>query len=472
MNGRSERHDAFAAQGAGCQNSGEAPAQRLDPAWRDGMKGRIMQQRQRGMSMLEVLAILALGTLVFAGLTEMIDVSLEDAKGQQAAHQQEQVASAARKYMATETASLLSSTTSAVVAVTVANLKTAGLLSNSFATINSYGQNTCALVRQPTPGTLEALVVTYGGQAIPDKNIAAVAMGAGRGAGYITSASTGAARGPSWALNDTTPYRGITCAGSAQVLTGGAADGGHLVSNIFYDGPGQRSTEFLYRDNVGRPELNQMNTPLRMNGASLVTAGDPCGAQPAVAIDNARGDAVVCVGGVWKNNASSWRPPVASFAALGGIGGNVGDVRLTLDNNRAFAYDGSNWVALAVDQDGNLRVPKNMHADTIRADNDVQALTGNVIGVDLVANRDIRAARNISASRDIEAGNGVSAIWMNSGSYEIEEIVGPGSPCNYASPYAPRIQWPTGTLAVDNKGIPLSCYTDGTFRYLNGTYAP
>lgn len=90
----------------------------------------------------------------------------------------------------------------------------------------------------------------------------------GQGGGYISAAAPGIARGASWELT-TISYRNVAC-GDTTVLTGAAAnDGGHLVSSLFYDGPGQLSTDFLYRDAVpGRPELNASN-PCRALIASL-----------------------------------------------------------------------------------------------------------------------------------------------------------------------------------------------------------
>jgi hypothetical protein len=108
---------------------------------------------------------------------------------------------------------------------------------------------------------------------------------------------------------DTTPYRGVACSGgTAAVLQGTLQDAGHLVSNLFYDGAGQLAADFLYRGAVpGRPELNRMNTPLRLGGAALVAAGDSC--------LNASGVAVLCsvatrpATGTWRRpGRRRWRP--------------------------------------------------------------------------------------------------------------------------------------------------------------------
>jgi hypothetical protein len=53
----------------------------------------------------------------------------------------------------------------------------------------------------------------------------------------------------------------------------------------------------------------------------------------------------------------SWKTPVASFAALPAASNTLGDVRLTTDFNRAYAWNGASWNALAIDQNGNISIP-------------------------------------------------------------------------------------------------------------------
>jgi hypothetical protein len=50
---------------------------------------------------------------------------------------------------------------------------------------------------------------------------------------------------------------------------------------------------------------------------------------------------------------------VATYSALPGSGNKTGDVRLTTDTDRAFAWNGGSWVALGIDQNGDLAVPNN-----------------------------------------------------------------------------------------------------------------
>ncbi|MDR6398067.1 hypothetical protein J2798_004550, partial [Herbaspirillum seropedicae] len=72
---------------------------------------------------------------------------------------------------------------------------------------------------------------------------------------------------------------------------------------------------------------------------------------------DASGAILSCQGGVWKLQGSKfWKDPVASYAALP-FTDAVGTVRLTLNDGRAYSWTGSNWRALAVDQNGNFTAP-------------------------------------------------------------------------------------------------------------------
>jgi len=414
-------------------------------------------RRQRGMTLIEVLAALAIASALLVGLASMIGDSIDELKEQQAALRQAQVVAAASRYVAANYSDLVASTGGGVVtAVTVAQLNTAGYLPAGFAATNPYQQSACVLVRQSAPGRLDALVAGYGGTAIPDRAIAAVAMMAGQGAGYISAAQPGTARGSSWELV-TTAYQGVACAGTT-VLNGAAGhDGGHLVSSLFYDGPGQLSTDFLYRDTVpGRPQLNRMNTPLGFAGAALVTPGTACGSAAAIGIDSASRTVVTCgADGLWQA-ASTWKAPVANFADLPATGNTAGDVRMVTALNRGFTYSGSAWVALAVDESDNLHVPGTVYGDqavvsggTVTAEKTITSTHGGLIG-DWVVGRN----------------------WMEGPTLYLNQAIVAGTPCNILNPDG-SITYNIGSFKKDANGVLLSCQPpDNVFKYMNGTLNP
>jgi hypothetical protein len=298
-------------------------------------------------------------------------------------------------------------------------------------------------------------------------------------------------------------------------LTGTATDGGHLVSSLFYDG--QTFADYLYRDQIdGREDLNTMNAPLRMALKAVVSAGAACGTSAALATDAAHEILKCGADGKW-NYLTTWKNPVATYNDLLGLSDNVGDVRLTLDTKRAFAYAGGNtWKALAVDQNGDLNVQRdvlagrdidstngsfvawngnisghditswgNAYATNVYASNNITA-TRNIYGNYAYLTNDVNA-RNVNASNDVNAGDDVNATYdvyagdfLDSGDgIRAQGRRSAGQACHIFTRYdpvtgAPLYIDPIGTMVRDTSGsgLLLICARDKTFRYQNGTYSP
>ncbi|WP_158590539.1 shufflon system plasmid conjugative transfer pilus tip adhesin PilV [Noviherbaspirillum cavernae] len=336
-----------------------------------------MNSTQRGITLIETLGALAIGTLMVIGLTAMIDRSMEETKGQQAAMYQSQVTEAARRYIATNSTDIKNGTPTpaSVHAISIADLKKGDFLPASFSEKNAYNQDTCLLVRQPTSDKFEALVVGFGGEPIPEREIPAVAAAAGKGGGYISEASHMVAQGPSWRMN-TAAYISQCKVGTVpvvrNVLTGATSDAGHLVSSIFQDA--QTTGDFLYRNEVSnRPDLNRMSAPIHMapGTAAQATEGetdDRCkdaSHNGKIAVD-AFGRILSCQGGVWKGYANGfWKDPVDKFELLPDTGNSIGDVRLAKDKGRAFSWNGLKWVGLAVNENGDLIVDNKLTANYV-----------------------------------------------------------------------------------------------------------
>lgn len=417
-----------------------------------------MHSTQRGFTLIEIVGAMAIGSIMLIGLTGMIDTSLEDAKGQQAALYQAQVAGAAAKYIETNYSTLLAAAGATPVVVTLANLTApaagAPYLSPNTAGVNAYGQTPCVLVHKTPAGKLDALIVTYGGQPIEDRSIASVAANAGQGGGYIKQTAWGVAQGASWSLNGA----GLDSFQDATCLSRTAADGGHLVSALFFDGPGQLSTDFLYRSAVpGRPELNTMNSPISLADKAVVNKGDACGATAAIAVDASK-DLLRCDSdGLW-NYVTTWKGPKANYASLMPTTDKAGDVRMVLDQKRAFMYDGSgNWVALAVDQNGDLAVPR-----------------------DVNVGRDVNAKNNVVADVLVHGKDGVRGAYVLADTLAIAHYFYPldvksaGQACNIPIIINGNLYsiWPINSTVADPLGLLLLCGADSTFRYANGTYSP
>lgn len=442
-----------------------------------------MTMKQRGITAIETLGALAIGSLMLVGLTAMIDTSMDDLKGQQAAYYQSQLVSGAEAYIKANYDTLKNAAYAPdkVVEISIATMKDDNFLPEGFSETNAYGQRACVLVRQPVAGSgkLEALAVATGGEKIGDKDLPVAAAQSGKGGGYISTAEFEIAQGSSWSMA-TDWYRGKPCAaGGAAVLTGTVADGGHLVSAIFHDGPGQLSTDFLYRHEVpGQPDLNKMHTSIRFTGDAIASAGDNCGNHAAITFDSAREMLNCGVDGKWQRTAS-WKSPVETYAQLSAQPGTQrGDVRMVLANNRAFVfdddYDGAGtdkWVALAVDEVGNLRVANNVYAGQ-----DIHAVRDIHAGRDMDADRDLEVGRDVDVVRDITAGAIIhgnriqSDWWVMANHFEPMLVMAAGDDCHIPSPAG--IRYLEGSIVRDGRGIPLVCMqtTGGyEFRYVDGT---
>lgn len=372
-----------------------------------------MKNVQRGFTMIEVLSALAIGAMMMIGLSALIDNSLEDTKAEQAAHYQSQVGAAAGKYISERYLELVGATTPAdPVPISLAALRADGYLPAGFQDTNAWGQTPCVLVlrrtiTKPDGSTaehLDALIVTEGGTPIPDRIAPFVAANAGQGGGHlVTEAGNLVARGAFGATVVTGAALGNFLKTSC---TGTIAGTGHLASTLFYDGPGRLTTDFLYRDAVpNQPELNRMTTPLQIllavdaveNSTTdpLCAAGD-VNSQGRFVV-NRNGVILTCQAGKWKRPPTlHWREPVISHAALLALpaaDNQSGDVRMVQDLGRAFTWKvpgptnaSGDWVALAVDQNGNMTVEN--------------TLTTKKVVLNETVSKDTACSPNGSLSRD------------------------------------------------------------------------
>lgn len=369
-----------------------------------------MKLRQQGISIMETVGALAIGSVMALGVSSMIDTSLSDLQGQQASLHQAQIVEAARKYVIQNYETLAAG--SGVKAITVDELTTGKFLPRGFSDTNAFRQSTCVLVLGGSgdiSSPISALVVTYGGTPIPDLSLAVVAAAAGQGGGYITNEGS-TAKGSSWELKTSeSGYTKKECGDGSEdyVLTGDAKDDGHLAS-LIYVYADTAAGDFLYRSPVpNRPELNTMRTPIRMAGSAIASEGAPCSG-PGIAVD-ASGVLVSCVDDgkgtrSWASSASSWKTPVNDYADLPTTAA-AGEVRVVLGGiNRAFTYDGTGWVALAVDQNGDLVVPGDASIG-----NSLDVASGTISTGSLAVNGSITASGDIMTTGNLTVGNDILA---------------------------------------------------------------
>ena len=338
-------------------------------ALRTRSRGR---HRQRGATLVEALAALFIAALMFVGLSMLINTSMQNIRDQQAAQYQAQLATAAAQLVQasyTTLASQATATTPAVVPLhaSAGSPQLASFLPASVQGQNAYGQSPCLLVTKTATGALDALLVTEGGQTIPDLELGYIAANAGQGGGSIPSktasgaANNGAAYGAygAWVISSPNAT-GKSCSGTPT----GA---GHLVNEVFTSAPSNQNADFLYRVRVpGYGDANTMHAPLYLHDSVAHVRGQSdadCGPSVTGAIgritSDANGRVIVCApDGTWEYAGSAyWRDPVAAVANLNSVPNVMnGDVALVLESGVPYEYANGAWHSLIVDNNGNLNI--------------------------------------------------------------------------------------------------------------------
>lgn len=326
------------------------------------------RRRARGFALIEILGALAIAAVMLAGIAMLVDTSLDDVRAQQAAQYQAQVTAAATRALKRDYDAWRQRANKLTpIVMKLADLQTTNDLPAALRSTNAYGQHTCVLIKLSASGVgLDALVVTTGGETIGDKELGLVAASAGPGGGSISATFPNEARGAfdAWRM----PLGAFLGGSSPTCGPNGAAppNSGHLANEIFFNGPGQQvNSDYLYRAGVaGHPEVNAMQVPIWLTHTFTEGAPDEERCGTAGNFTNGKlgadafGNLLSCQSGVWRSTGGHWKDPVETTNKLPNDELNhVGDVRLTLDKFRAYAWTGAAWQALAIDQNDNLIVP-------------------------------------------------------------------------------------------------------------------
>lgn len=147
------------------------------------------------------------------------------------------------------------------VRVTVEMMRNTGYLPSGFSPTNGFGQTILGLARRVNTNQLEAIVITTGGQVIPELGIRTIAEHLGAPGGFISALRPGV-------------VQGVRGGWEVALSNYGSNPGqGHTASALFLM-DGRLANDYLYRNAVpGRPELNRMNTAIDMGGNDLNNAG-------------------------------------------------------------------------------------------------------------------------------------------------------------------------------------------------------
>ncbi len=236
--------------------------------------------------------------------------------------------------------------------VSVQTLIQQGYLPPGTSAVDAMGDPISIEYQADSSGNVTGYVVAQGAYRYPDADAGQILLDLGDRGGYVPEVPVAGQ------VAGTIYGTGRTWQAAAPAGIGPGSIDVKVESNAAQQADDSR---FLWRVPAPTAAGNTMSTPLILG--AVETPGRACANTGAIAQDGT-GALVSCQGGTWTAvGGGHWRAPVATFAALPGSGNQNGDVRLTLDTDRAFAWSGSSWQALAVNQNGNLHVPGHLYAE-------------------------------------------------------------------------------------------------------------
>lgn len=397
-------------------------------------------RKQSGFTLIELMVALVIVAALSSGIYKVLIQDVERQKAAIAAENMKIIGQAAKRYIQDNYSGILAVATATQPAlITTGMLSSAGYLAGGFSATNAYGHNMCVLVSELAPGELQALVVAEGGDAINDMDLGAMVgqLGGAGGAVYSDSPTViNGARG-GWSTPVSTFDNRVNdlnrnCAGAAGRVR---VQAGRPVMALWF-AEGDVNTGVIHRDAIpGRPELNRMNTDLDMGsnsvtGLRVVSEGSSCsGVASGTLASDSTGRVMTCQGGSWQMQGSRyWRDPVASYANLGACSANeLGMTRIARNANdgasrpRAYTCNGSSWRPLGLDQNGDLRVERNLY----------------VVGSSNVGSQTVRGNQTVQ---------GRATINELAGNLTVQSVATAGTACS-----------PNGRIARDSNGLLLSC---------------
>ena len=234
--------------------------------------------------------------------------------------------------------------------VTVATLIQQGYLPPGTSAVDAMGDPISIEYQADSSGNVTGYVVAQGAYRYPDADAGQILLDLGDRGGYVPAVTLpGQAAGTIYGARDTWQSPAPAGIGPGSIDVKVEANAAQQADD----------SRFLWRVPAPSVAGNTMSTPLILG--AVEAPGSACANTGAIAQDGT-GALVSCQTGTWTAvGGGHWRAPVSTYAALPASGNQDGDVRLTLDTDRAFAWSGSGWTALAVNQNGNLHVPGTGH---------------------------------------------------------------------------------------------------------------
>jgi len=338
-------------------------------------KNPVSSALQRGITLVEAISTLGIMSAVAIGTIVLSSEYSHDARTTGAAEHMRIVAQAAQSYVRDNRTTVMGqATASSPALITTAMLSAAGYLPSGFSASNAYQHTVCALVIEPTAGTLHTLVVAEGGQALDNVTLAhfSASMGAGGGGRFTTTPGAIQGAGGGWSVpvgtfDNLANHVGRRCdgtsAGRVQIAIGTPVYAQWLDASDAAD-PG-----FLSRDTVpGNPGANTMQTNINLGGNRITNlggyvAGAPCpaGTSDGEMGQGARSEVLTCSSGTWlRQGMAYWGANVATYSALPACNAsNMGETRRVTGIGGLFVCSGLRWDA-ALNESNNFSLPQHL----------------------------------------------------------------------------------------------------------------
>ncbi|WP_310622236.1 shufflon system plasmid conjugative transfer pilus tip adhesin PilV [Flexibacterium corallicola] len=239
-------------------------------------KRQLHLRRIRGATLIESLLAVGIIAVMMTTFVRMTNETMIKVRAKALADQIIDIRVAATEYIKANKTSLQSTApsaplvkvvsvgrTSATATIPSTSLQGMGFLPDSYINKNGFNQKYALLIQKNSSGGLNALITSYDGLTISDDLLGFITTFVGASGGHMLSnplsGTSGYITGFQGGWQDKATNWGTT---------GVKPSKGHFMSTLAFTDEGLL-TDYLYRNDIGIPEANRMNTSIDMNGHSL-----------------------------------------------------------------------------------------------------------------------------------------------------------------------------------------------------------
>lgn len=223
---------------------------------------------QAGLTMIELLAALAISSLIVVALAAAWRAQGESRREDSAAEHAKTVIAAVQEYTRNNYSTIVAAAgPSTPYTVSAATLQASTAWPTGVSTNNAFSQSFVVRIIEPSTNRLEALILYTGGETLTTGTLRSVASKIGLAGGYVS------------AEEPATAYGMMRAWSKSLAAFGGNAGTGKVAASVFA-ADAMAIDDYLHRSATpGKPELNRMSTAIDMannniNSAGTVSASD------------------------------------------------------------------------------------------------------------------------------------------------------------------------------------------------------